>query len=57
MQNNAKKERDLTSIKVRFFNFLSIKEKLTKDAKRNCRTHFHISIEQIQKGAQDNPGN
>jgi hypothetical protein len=40
MQSNAKKERDLTSIKTSFFFFfLSIKEKLTKDAKRNCRIH------------------
>jgi hypothetical protein len=39
IQNNAKKERDLTSLKTKFFCFLSIKEKLTKDAKRNYRIH------------------
>jgi hypothetical protein len=40
MKNNAKKERDLTSRKTRFFFFfLSIKSKLTKYAKRNSRIH------------------
>jgi hypothetical protein len=37
--NNARKERHLTSEKIGFLYFLSIKEKLTKDAKRNCRIH------------------
>jgi hypothetical protein len=37
--HNANKERDLTSIKTRFLFFFLMKEKLPKDAKRNCKIH------------------